>query len=234
MQSDPSQTSQWTAVNVNSPLPKRQTELTLETAMPLNCSILCSSNKKKNMFFIFLWQISLCLFLQTRNKQNIHNFLHNHRDGMSALSGLDSLSGRNKLFTFSLTDKTLLGVEFTVQYTTLVKLLLACINILHNQILTGSFLTLKKPCRKNTLFREACGNLFGPWPDCRAVVLSTSSCGLSSSLMCCLWIRPAALALESVSMDERSDTYCLSLWELCCISPHSIKYILKLFIMCSN
>lgn len=48
---------------------------------------------------------------------------------MSALSGLDSLSGRNKLFTFSLTDKTLLGVEFTVQYTTLVKLLLACINI---------------------------------------------------------------------------------------------------------
>lgn len=67
---------------------------------------------------------------------------------MSALSGLDSLSGRNKLFTFSLTDKTLLGVEFTVQYTTLVKLLLACINILHNQ--------------KNTLFREACGNLFGP------------------------------------------------------------------------
>lgn len=49
------------------------------------------------------------------------------------------------------------------------------------------------------------------WPACSARMFSVVSCGLSSSERSCLWIRPAALALERVSMEARSDTYALSL-----------------------
>lgn len=154
MQSDLSQTSQWTAVNVNKPLPKRQTEPTLETVMTLNCWIQSSSaalTKKKNMFFIFSYvKLVYVFFYKLETNRTFTTSSRIIETVYLSLSGLDFFSGRNKLFTFSLPDKTRLGVEFTTQCTTLVKLYWPVSPSYITQILTGWFLNLKRPCRKKT------------------------------------------------------------------------------------
>lgn len=94
------------------------------------------------------------------------------------------------LFTFSAADKTderriYYAVNVPVNFT----------GLLHR-------LTIQSCAILHALSKKLCS----PWPDWSAMVLSTSSCRLSSSLMCTLWMRPAALALEIVWMDVRSQT----------------------------